>query len=146
MDEPTTGLDPNQLEEIRELIKKLGKEKTVMLSTHIMQEVEAVCDRVIIINKGEIVANEQTQSLQKNTTKQIITVEFDKDVMVSQIKKIDGVEDAILIEGKTWKIISDIDNDVRKAIFNYAVTNDISILTINKEEQKLEDVFKQLTK
>jgi len=146
MDEPTTGLDPNQLEEIRELIKKLGKEKTVMLSTHIMQEVEAVCDRVIIINKGEIVANEQTQSLQKNTTKQIITVEFDKEVMVSQIKKIDGVEDAILIEGKTWKIISDIDNDVRKAIFNYAVTNDISILTINKEEQKLEDVFKQLTK
>ena len=145
MDEPTTGLDPNQLEEIRELIKKLGKEKTVMLSTHIMQEVEAVCDRVIIINKGEIVANEQTQSLQKNTTKQIITVEFDKEVMVSQIKKIDGVEDAILIEGKTWKIISDIDNDVRKAIFNYAVTNDISILTINKEEQKLEDVFKQLT-
>jgi ABC-2 type transport system ATP-binding protein len=145
MDEPTTGLDPNQLEEIRELIKKLGKEKTVMLSTHIMQEVEAVCDRVIIINKGEIVANEQTQSLQKNTTKQIITVEFDKEVMVSQIKKIDGVEDAILIEGKTWKVISDIDNDVRKAIFNYAVTNDISILTINKEEQKLEDVFKQLT-
>ena len=145
MDEPTTGLDPNQLEEIRELIKKLGKEKTVMLSTHIMQEVEAVCDRVIIINKGEIVANEQTQSLQKNTTKQIITVEFDKEVMVSQIKKIDGVEDSILIEGKTWKIISDIDNDVRKAIFNYAVTNDISILTINKEEQKLEDVFKQLT-
>jgi ABC-2 type transport system ATP-binding protein len=145
MDEPTTGLDPNQLEEIRELIKKLGKEKTVMLSTHIMQEVEAVCDRVIIINKGEIVANEQTQSLQKNTTKQIITVEFDKEVMVSQIKKIDGVEDAILIEGKTWKVISDIDNDIRKAIFNYAVTNDISILTINKEEQKLEDVFKQLT-
>ncbi len=146
MDEPTTGLDPNQLEEIRELIKKLGKEKTVMLSTHIMQEVEAVCDRVIIINKGEIVANEQTQSLQKNTTKQIITVEFDKDVNVSQIKKIAGVEEAILIEGKTWKIISDVDNDVRKAIFNYAVTNDISILTINKEEQKLEDVFKQLTK
>ncbi len=146
MDEPTTGLDPNQLEEIRELIKKLGKEKTVMLSTHIMQEVEAVCDRVIIINKGEIVANEQTQSLQKNTTKQIITVEFDKDVNVKLIKQIEGVEDAILIEGKTWKIISDIDNDVRKAIFNYAVTNDISILTINKEEQKLEDVFKQLTK
>ena len=146
MDEPTTGLDPNQLEEIRELIKKLGKEKTVMLSTHIMQEVEAVCDRVIIINKGEIVANEQTQSLQKNTTKQIITVEFDKDVLVSEIKKIEGVDDAILIEGNTWKIISNVDTDVRKSIFNYAVTHDISILTINKEEQKLEDVFKQLTK
>jgi ABC-2 type transport system ATP-binding protein len=146
MDEPTTGLDPNQLEEIRELIKKLGKEKTVMLSTHIMQEVEAVCDRVIIINKGEIVANEQTQSLQKNTTKQIITVEFDKEVLVSKIKNIEGVEDAILIERNTWKIISNIDTDVRKSIFNYAVTHDISILTINKEEQKLEDVFKQLTK
>ena len=146
MDEPTTGLDPNQLEEIRELIKKLGKEKTVMLSTHIMQEVEAVCDRVIIINKGEIVANEQTQSLQKNTTKQIITVEFDKVVLVSHIKNIEGVEDAVLIEKNTWKIISNIDTDVRKSIFNYAVTHDISILTINKEEQKLEDVFKQLTK
>jgi ABC-2 type transport system ATP-binding protein len=146
MDEPTTGLDPNQLEEIRELIKKLGKEKTVMLSTHIMQEVEAVCDRVIIINKGEIVANEQTQSLQKNTTKQIITVEFDKDVLDSQIKNIEGIEDAILIERNTWKIISNIDTDVRKSIFNFAVTHDISILTINKEEQKLEDVFKQLTK
>jgi ABC-2 type transport system ATP-binding protein len=146
MDEPTTGLDPNQLEEIRELIKKLGKEKTVMLSTHIMQEVEAVCDRVIIINKGEIVANEQTQSLQKNTTKQIITVEFDKEVLDSQIKNIEGVEDAILIERNTWKIISNIDTYVRKSIFNFAVTHDISILTINKEEQKLEDVFKQLTK
>jgi len=146
MDEPTTGLDPNQLEEIRELIKKLGKEKTVMLSTHIMQEVEAVCDRVIIINKGEIVANEQTQSLQKNSTKQIITVEFDKEVLVSQIKNIEGVEDSVLIEKNTWKIISNIDTDVRKAIFNYAVTHDIGILTINKEEQKLEDVFKQLTK
>lgn len=146
MDEPTTGLDPNQLEEIRELIKKLGKEKTVMLSTHIMQEVEAVCDRVIIINKGEIVANEQTLSLQKNTTKQIITVEFDKEVLVSHIKNIEGVEDAVLIEKNTWKIISNIDTDVRKSIFNYAVTHDISILTINKEEQKLEDVFKQLTK
>ena len=146
MDEPTTGLDPNQLEEIRELIKKLGKEKTVMLSTHIMQEVEAVCDRVIIINKGEIVANEQTQSLQKNTTKQIITVEFDKDVLVSHIKNIEGVEDAVLIEKNTWKIISNIDTDFRKSIFNYAVSHDISILTINKEEQKLEDVFKQLTK
>ncbi len=146
MDEPTTGLDPNQLEEIRELIKKLGKEKTVMLSTHIMQEVEAVCDRVIIINKGEIVANEQTQSLQKNTTKQNITVEFDKEVLVSHIKNIEGVEDAVLIEKNTWKIISNIDTDVRKSIFNYAVTHDISILTINKEEQKLEDVFKQLTK
>ncbi|MBL7935875.1 MAG: gliding motility-associated ABC transporter ATP-binding subunit GldA, partial [Bacteroidia bacterium] len=135
-----------QLEEIRGLIKKLGKEKTVMLSTHIMQEVEAVCDRVIIINKGEIVANDTTETLQKNTTKQVITVEFDKDVSVNSLKSINGVEDAILIDNKTWKIISDVENDVRKELFNYAVKHNISVLTLNKEEQSLEDVFKALTK
>ncbi len=146
MDEPTTGLDPNQLAEIRELIKKLGKEKTVMLSTHIMQEVEAVCDRVIIINNGTIVANDTTQTLQQNTTKQIITVEFDKKVERSELLKLKGVEDALLLENTTWKIIADLEYDTRKDLFNYAVKNDISVLTLNKEEQKLEDVFKQLTK
>lgn len=146
MDEPTTGLDPNQLEEIRGLIKKLGKQKTVMLSTHIMQEVEAVCDRVIIINKGEIVANDNTQALQQNTTKQVITVEFDKVVDKNQLLKIQGVEEALLVENTTWKIVASIEQDVRKELFNYAVKNDIGVLTLNREEQKLEDVFKQLTK
>jgi ABC-2 type transport system ATP-binding protein len=146
MDEPTTGLDPNQLEEIRGLIKKLGKEKTVMLSTHIMQEVEAVCDRVIIINKGEIVANDNTQALQQNTTKQVITVEFDKEVSQKQLLNLAGVEDAVLAGTNTWKIIADTAIDVRKELFNYAVKNDIGISTLNREEQKLEDVFKQLTK
>jgi ABC-2 type transport system ATP-binding protein len=145
MDEPTTGLDPNQLEDIRNLIIKLGKEKTVMLSTHIMQEVEAMCDRVIIINKGEIVANDQTQTLQQNTTKQLITVEFDKEVSLQVIKSITGVEDAVLVD-KTWKIVASIESDVRKELFNYAVKNNIGVLTLNKEEQKLEDVFKALTK
>jgi ABC-2 type transport system ATP-binding protein len=146
MDEPTTGLDPNQLEEIRNLIIKLGKEKTVMLSTHIMQEVEAVCDRVIIINKGEIVANDQTQTLQQNTTKQLITVEFDKEIKRETILKIKGVEEAVLAEGRTWKIVAGVEYDVRKELFNYAVKNDITVLTLNREEQKLEDVFKALTK
>lgn len=145
MDEPTTGLDPNQLEDIRALIIKLGKEKTVMLSTHIMQEVEAMCDRVIIINKGEIVANDQTQTLQQNTTKQLITVEFDKEISLQAIKSITGVEDAVLVDN-TWKIVASIDSDVRKELFNYAVKNNIGVLTLNKEEQKLEDVFKALTK
>jgi len=145
MDEPTTGLDPNQLEDIRALIIKLGKEKTVMLSTHIMQEVEAMCDRVIIINKGEIVANDQTQTLQQNTTKQLITVEFDKEISLQTIKSITGVEDAVLVD-KTWKIVASIESDVRKELFNYAVKNNIGVLTLNKEEQKLEDVFKALTK
>ncbi|MES2132910.1 MAG: gliding motility-associated ABC transporter ATP-binding subunit GldA [Bacteroidota bacterium] len=146
MDEPTTGLDPNQLEEIRELIKKLGKQKTVMLSTHIMQEVEAVCDRVIIINNGTIVANDTTQTLQQNTTRQVITVEFDKAVNRKDLLSLKGVEDALSTENNTWKIIADLNHDTRKELFNYAVKNDIGVLTLNREEQKLEDVFKQLTK
>lgn len=146
LDEPTTGLDPNQLEEIRALIIKLGKEKTVMLSTHIMQEVEAMCNRVIIINKGEIVANDQTQTLQQNTTKQVITVEFDKEVPTHAMKNIKGVEEAVLIENNIWKIVASTEYDVRKELFNYAVKNNIGVLTLNKEEQRLEDVFKALTK
>jgi ABC-2 type transport system ATP-binding protein len=146
MDEPTTGLDPNQLEEIRGLIKSLGKQKTVMLSTHIMQEVEAICDRVIIINKGEIVANDETKNLQKNTTRQIITVEFDKEVELEVLKAIAGIDQVKLLQNKTWQLFSSSTDDVRKEIFNFAVANDLSVLTLNKEEQKIEDVFKELTK
>ncbi|HXB39552.1 MAG TPA: gliding motility-associated ABC transporter ATP-binding subunit GldA [Bacteroidia bacterium] len=147
LDEPTTGLDPNQLEEIRNLIKKTGKEKTVMLSTHIMQEVEAVCDRVIIINNGKIVANDDTQHLQQSSNvKIVLRVEFDKEVSKNSLKKIEGVEDVILMEGNTWHIVSASDKDIRKEIFNYAVANGLSVLALQKEEQKLEDVFKRLTK
>lgn len=147
LDEPTSGLDPNQLEEIRNLIKETGKEKTVMLSTHIMQEVEAVCDRVIIINKGKIVANNDTSSLQQTTSaKQVLRVEFDKEVGKSALKKIEGVQEVNLISGFTWHIITDADKDIRKEIFNYAVANGFSVLALQKEEQKLEDIFKQLTK
>lgn len=146
MDEPTTGLDPNQLEEIRNLIKTLGKEKTVMLSTHIMQEVEAVCDKVIIINKGEIVANESTQNLQKNSNKQIYTVEFDKSVSKSSLKNISGVRDVDQVSEMIWKLTTAGKLDIRKEIFDFAVQNKLSVLTLNKEEQKLEDVFKALTK
>jgi len=147
LDEPTTGLDPNQLEEIRNLIKETGKEKTVMLSTHIMQEVEAVCDRVIIINNGKIVANEGTQSLQQGAVeKTLLRVEFDKPATKNSLKNIEGVEEVILIEGNTWHIISPADRDIRKDLFNYAVKNGLSVLALQKEEKKLEDVFKQLTK
>jgi ABC-2 type transport system ATP-binding protein len=146
MDEPTTGLDPNQLEEIRALIKTLGKQKTVMLSTHIMQEVEAVCDRVIIINKGEIVANESTFALQKTSNKQIYTVEFDKPVSKNSLKAIEGVTDVTQMNDTTWHISTNSDRDIRKEIFDFAVHNKLTVLTLNREEQKLEDVFKQLTK
>ena len=146
MDEPTTGLDPNQLEEIRALIIRLGKEKTVMLSTHIMQEVEAVCDKVIIINKGEIVANESTATLQKATQKQLYTVEFDKTISKNSLKNITGVNEVNQINETTWQISTGIEKEIRKEIFDFAVQNKLSVLTLNKEEQKLEDVFKQLTK
>jgi ABC-2 type transport system ATP-binding protein len=146
MDEPTTGLDPNQLDEIRSLIKSLGKQKTVMLSTHIMQEVEAICDKVIIINKGEIVANDDTKRLQQNTTKQIITVEFDKSITEAILKTIAGIEEVKQINGNSWQLSSTSKIDVRKAIFDFAVANNFSVLTLNKEEQKMEDVFKELTK
>jgi ABC-2 type transport system ATP-binding protein len=146
MDEPTTGLDPNQLDEIRALIKSLGKQKTVMLSTHIMQEVEAICDKVIIINRGEIVANDDTKHLQQNTTKQIITVEFDKSITETILKTIAGIEEVKLINGNSWQLSSTSKSDVRKAIFDFAVANNFSVLTLNKEEQKMEDVFKELTK
>lgn len=148
LDEPTTGLDPNQLEEIRNLIIKVGKEKTVMLSTHIMQEVEAVCDRVIIINKGKIVANDETSVLQHNQAKntQLITVEFDKETTAADLKKIAGVKAAKNAKGNTWHLEVHSEKDARADIFQFAVQNNLAVLTLQKEEQRLEDVFKNLTK
>jgi ABC-2 type transport system ATP-binding protein len=146
MDEPTTGLDPNQLEDIRSLIRSMGKEKTVLLSTHIMQEVEAMCDRVIIINKGEIVANDETKNLQQRTSAQIITVEFDSNVSEETLKKINKVENVKNISGNTWQLISSDTGDLRKVIFDFAVKNNLSVLTLNRELKKMEDIFKELTK
>lgn len=148
LDEPTTGLDPNQLEEIRNLIIKVGKQKTVMLSTHIMQEVEAVCDRVIIVNNGQIVANDTTSVIQNTQTqnKQLITVEFDKETSRNSLKNIIGVFDAKNIKGNIWQVEANTDKDIRTDIFQYAVQNGLAVLTLHKEEQKLEDVFKHLTK
>jgi ABC-2 type transport system ATP-binding protein len=148
LDEPTTGLDPNQLAEIRNLIIKIGKEKTILLSTHIMQEVEAVCDRVIIVNNGQIVANDITSVLQNSQTKnkQLITVEFDKETSLISLKAIEGVFDAKNIKGNSWQIEVHSEKDIRTDIFQYAVKNGMAVLTLHKEEQRLEDVFKQLTK
>ena len=148
LDEPTTGLDPNQLTEIRHLIKEIGKQKTVMLSTHIMQEVEAICDRVIIVNNGKIVANDITSVLQnyQSQNKQVITVEFDKQTSLADLKTIIGVVDAKNSKGNVWHIEANTDKDIRTDIFQYAVKKGMAVLTLNKEEQKLEDVFKELTK
>ncbi len=146
LDEPTTGLDPNQLTEIRSLIKEVGKEKTVMLSTHIMQEVDAICDRVIIINKGEIVADDTTRNIQKTKgNKQIIIVEFDKSTSQQELLLIQNVTSATNIKENTWQLVANSEQDVRPEIFQYAVRNNLAVLTLHKEEEKLEDIFKELT-
>lgn len=148
LDEPTTGLDPNQLAEIRNMIVEIGKQKTVMLSTHIMQEVEAVCNRVIIINNGQIVANDTTSVLQNSQAKnkQFITVEFDKEITPEGLKRVVGIHAVLHIKGTTWQIEVHSDEDIRPAIFQFAVQNSLAILTLHREEQRLEDVFKHLTK
>ena len=146
LDEPTSGLDPNQLSEIRTLIKEIGKEKTVVLSTHIMQEVEAVCNRVIIINKGKIVADENTSILQQQATGgNYILVEFDKGVEAGLLKSIKGVLSADRVNEKSWRLKTVDESDIRGDIFNFAVNNHLAVLSMQKEEQRLEDVFHQLT-
>lgn len=147
LDEPTSGLDPNQLSEIRALIKKIGKEKTVILSTHIMQEVEAICDQVVIINKGKIVANDDTKNLQQHTLGEyVFKVEFDRAIEHQKLESIAGVKKASKVNDTLWLLNTANDEQVRAAIFDFAVKNNLVLLSIQKEEEKLEDVFRRLTK
>jgi ABC-2 type transport system ATP-binding protein len=146
LDEPTSGLDPNQIIEIRNLIRQIGKEKTIIMSTHIMQEVEAVCDRVIIINKGKIVADSPAKEIRSSFgINQVILVEFSKSINSNLLKEIEGIKNAEQAGENSWKIIADKKADIRPAIFHFAVNNNIEVLSLQKEEQKLEQVFKELT-
>ncbi len=147
LDEATTGLDPNQIVEIRNLIKEAGKKKTVMLSTHIMQEVEAICDRVIIIDKGVIVADEEKSNIYSKIKrpKQVIHVEFDKDTKASSLAEITNVKSVKKIRDNVWLIEAESDEDIRPSLFNYAVKNNLTVLSLNKQESNLEEVFRQLT-
>jgi ABC-2 type transport system ATP-binding protein len=146
LDEPTTGLDPNQLVEIRKLIKEIGKEKTVMLSTHIMQEVEAICDRVIIINKGNIVANQSIDQLHSvSGNRNLLTIEFDQKVKVSELSAIPNVLEANEVGNNLYQLSSDSKFDLRPTLFKFAVDKQLVVLKMNVEEQKLENIFQQLT-
>ena len=145
LDEPTTGLDPNQLAEIRGLIKEIGASKTVMLSTHIMQEVEVLCNRVIIINNGKIVADRPTADLKNVQGAKVFVVEFDTDFSKSELKKIAGVRDVKFLEDKRWQIDALPGHDIRTDIFNFAVSKKAAVLEIKQQEQKLEQIFQQLT-
>ncbi len=146
LDEPTSGLDPNQLVEIRSLIREIGQEKTVMLSTHIMQEVEALCDRVIIINKGQIVADKTIKELQQLGNQVQTRVVFDGPIAKNLIKQLPGVQrvqdyqkNGFLIGGKMGK-------DLHKVLFELAQQHNVGIVEIHQETLKLEDVFQELTK
>lgn len=146
LDEPTSGLDPNQLVEIRDLIKKIGKEKTVMLSTHILQEVEAICDRVIIIRQGKLVADNLAGNLQVENQTQVVFVEFDKHVSKSKLSKIESVLKVEAVNNTTYLIESNSSDDLRKLIAKFAQDNGLLALTLRTEEKSLEDIFKTLTK
>ena len=148
LDEPTSGLDPNQIIEIRNLIAEVGKEKTVLLSTHIMQEVEALCDRVIILNKGSIVADDLAKNIHLHVKKDIqnILVEFDKEINPEKLKEIKDVLNIKYLKKMTYLVQSKIDTDVRSDIFNFAMANDIKILSLQKQEKTLENIFQELTK
>ncbi len=175
LDEPTSGLDPNQLIEIRNLITQVGKTKTVMMSTHIMQEVEAICTRAVIIHQGRIIADDSTQNLQHvATSRVIIMVEFDAPVQGSLLNKIPGVLSCVIPGRKDadriiknesripnigepvsaiadhsstiWHLISAPDTDIRAEVFQFAVEKKYTVLSLHREEQKLEEVFQELTR
>lgn len=142
LDEPTTGLDPNQLLEIRELIKNIGRNKTVFLSTHIMQEVEAICDRVIIINKGVLVEDKNLKSLVKEQTQQIIEVEFDK--IIDTIVMANMIS-AAKVNDNVWEIIFNSDEDMRSKVFDYAQEKGYKILQMSMKNKNLEQIFREKT-
>lgn len=147
LDEPTSGLDPNQLLEIRSLIKEVGAKKTVLFSTHIMQEVEALCSRVIIINKGKVIANEATANLNNLVRdKSIYHVEFSAPVTKQELQKLGGLQTAKLTSGNLWEITSATEIDLRPILFDFAVKNKVTILSMQRDQQSLEQIFQWLTK
>jgi len=144
LDEPTTGLDPNQLTEIRNLILKVGKEKTVFLSTHIMQEVEAICDRVIIIDKGVIVADKKMKELQEQK-EQIIQVEFDYRIEEVALNVLPNLVSAKNLGGFHYELKFDTNKDMRPAVFDFAHDNGLKTLQLNRKSKNLETLFSELT-
>jgi len=147
LDEPTTGLDPNQIVEIRNVIKNVSQNKTVIFSTHIMQEVQALCDRVIIINQGQMVADDKIETLTKNKSDQVIIVaEFSGPIELQSLQNIEGVESVTSQELNKARIIARSGNDIRSAIFKLAAEKNWPLIGLSQEEQTMEHIFQQLTK
>ena len=147
LDEPTTGLDPNQIVEIRSLIKRVGQNKTVIFSTHIMQEVTAICDRVVIINRGKLVADSDVASLQAGGRDEKVTlVEFEQPVEEEALQGIPGVLRVSIAQGHTYRITSRRDADVRSNVFRIAAERNWPLVGLRQEENSLEKIFQELTK
>lgn len=146
LDEPTSGLDPNQLAEIRALIKQLGKDKTLILSTHIMQEVQAVCDRVIIIHKGRIVADDPIEALQQRIAgESVVTVEFQQDVEQKLLAGLKGVTQVKRLSKQRWQLTASAETDVRPQVSELAKTRNLTLIEMHREALSVEEVFKKLT-
>jgi ABC-2 type transport system ATP-binding protein len=146
LDEPTTGLDPNQLVEIRNVIKNVGKDKTVFLSTHIMQEVEAICDRVIIINNGKIVTDKKLEKLISADKEQIIEVEFDYKIEEEAIAKMPHLKLYKNTHDMVWELTFLSDKDMRPTVFDFAHDNGLKTLQLNQKNKNLETIFREITK
>ena len=144
LDEPTTGLDPNQLVEIRQLIKNVGRDKTVFLSTHIMQEVEAICDRVIIIDKGVIVTDKKLNQI-KTDKEQVLDVEFDLKIDEQLIAKLPNLVSCKNLHDMTWELTFVADKDMRPAVFDFAQENSLKTLQLTQKNKNLEAVFREMT-
>jgi ABC-2 type transport system ATP-binding protein len=146
LDEPTTGLDPNQLVEIRNVIKNVGKDKTVFLSTHIMQEVEAICDRVIIINNGKIVTDKKLDKLISADKEQVIEVEFDYKIEEEAIAKMPHLKSYKNTHDMVWELTFLSDKDMRPTVFDFAHDNGLKTLQLNQKNKNLETIFREITK
>jgi ABC-2 type transport system ATP-binding protein len=147
LDEPTSGLDPNQMKEIRSLILSLGKNKTILLSSHIMQEVEAMCSRVIILNKGKIIADDTIEAIKKNWDMNTIQthVKFRDSVNGAELSLIDGVESIKSVDEKTFVIVSKGNVDIAEELFNFAIASNTIIVEQKEQEKSLESIFQKLT-
>ena len=145
LDEPTTGLDPNQIVEIREVIRTLGKDKTVLFSSHILQEVEALCSRVIIIHKGKLVADDSIGNLRGRETRQQLTVQFGEGLEQEWLTRLEGVTGAESPDKKTWQLTTDDADALRKRLLELALQHNLNIVSLQTVHKNLEDVFRQLT-
>jgi len=145
LDEPTSGLDPNQIIEIRNIIKEQGKSKTVLFSSHILQEVEAICDRVIIINKGEIVADDSIANLQKNTGNNVVKISFKEHIDEVMFRQISEIKNIARENDHSWKLVSEDANETRKQLLQLALDKNLNIVSLQTEGNSLEEIFRSLT-